>query len=165
MAFIRWNDFYGINVAEIDQQHQRLFDLINELYEAHHGPDNCHDPGPGSPDHRAAANPRGQPETVGSVVDELETMLAVLDELIDYTTYHFSAEEEHMVAYGYPVHGPHKAAHNHFVEKIQAFRRDFDEGRAVQPMEILHFLAGWLKQHILGTDKALGKFLNKKGMT
>ena len=41
----------------------------------------------------------------------------------------------------------------------------FDEGQPVCPLEILQFLASWLKNHILETDQKLGSFLNQKGVT
>ena len=34
MKRLEWNESFSVNVAELDQQHQKLFDLINLLYEA-----------------------------------------------------------------------------------------------------------------------------------
>ena len=34
MAFFEWNDSYSVGVVEIDRQHQRLIDFIDQLYEA-----------------------------------------------------------------------------------------------------------------------------------
>ena len=37
MAFVSWKDEYGVGVVSVDQQHQKLFSLLNAL-EAHlHG--------------------------------------------------------------------------------------------------------------------------------
>jgi len=100
-----------------------------------------------------------------SVADELETMTSVIDELIDYCYYHFSTEEEYMLEYAYPGYDKHKKNHGRFVNRIQTFHRDFEEGKAVLSMEIMHFLRNWWKEHILGTDKKLAPFLNEKGLT
>ena len=69
MTFIEWNDDYSINLAEVDRQHQQLFNLINELHEAMMaGRIEC---------------------TMTTVVHELATMVTVLKELMNYTSYHF----------------------------------------------------------------------------
>ena len=33
MAFMKWDDSFSVGVGEIDRQHQRLIDMINEFYE------------------------------------------------------------------------------------------------------------------------------------
>jgi hemerythrin len=43
----------------------------------------------------------------------------VVDELIDYTQYHFSTEEKYMLEYAYPGYEQHKAEHEEFIDKIQ----------------------------------------------
>jgi hemerythrin len=34
MSIIQWDESFSVNVAEIDKQHQRLLEMINELYDA-----------------------------------------------------------------------------------------------------------------------------------
>lgn len=34
MAFINWSDKLSVGVQQMDMQHKRLVELINELYEA-----------------------------------------------------------------------------------------------------------------------------------
>ena len=145
VMFIQWDDTYSINVAKVDQQHQRLFELINEL-------------------HTAVTKSRVQPETT-TVVRELATMATVLSELMDYTSDHFSTEENYMVTHAYPEYDVHRIAHGRFTERVQAFQRDFDDGRALRSMEIVEFIKDWWQRHILVVDKKLGVFLNEKGQT
>lgn len=145
MTFIEWNDDYSINLAEVDRQHQQLFNLINELHEAMMaGRIEC---------------------TMTTVVHELATMVTVLKELMNYTSYHFSTEENYMVAHAYPECDAHRGAHRQFVERVQAFKRDFDDGQALHPVEIVEFIRDWWRSHILVVDKKLGAFLNEKGLT
>ena len=77
-AFVNWSDEMSVGVATMDSQHQRFFQLINQLY---------------------AAMKSGK----GSGV--LGTILA---ELAQYTEYHFSAEErllEDITTRAYPSSG------------------------------------------------------------
>ena len=152
MPFFEWNDAYRTNIEEIDDQHQQLFDLLNELHEAmiraHSG--------------RMATPTVGERDMPASALSELGTIQMVLGELLDYTVYHFAEEEQWMLVHGYPRYEPHKAAHEFFADKIRAFQRDFDEGRAVYAGDIVTFLAVWLERHILVADRALGTFLAAK---
>jgi hemerythrin len=125
MAFCEWDDLYSIELAEADQQHRKLFDLINQL----HG-----------------------------------TIASVLDELVEYTEYHFATEERFMVEYEYPARAAHEAAHKHFVGRILKFKRDLHDGGALRSVEIIEFLRDWLQNHILTRDKELGAFLKKEGV-
>ena len=152
MAFIDWDDTYSVNFAQIDQQHQRLFDMINQLHVA-------------TTRQRTQSTVTGdaqERETIASVVRELATMADVLDELLSYVYYHFSAEENLMLARSYPDYAAHKSAHTRFNERVLTFKQDFDEGGALCSSEIVEFLRDWLTNHILIVDKKLGRFLNEE---
>jgi hemerythrin len=140
--FFEWNSSYSIDVTEVDQQHRRLIELINQL-------------------HDAMTRNRGL-GTVPATIDEFDTMAAVLGELIDYASYHFSTEEGYMREYAYPEYAAHRAAHRHFVDRVCAFREDLDGGKPVCSAEITEFLRDWWVSHILRVDKKLGAFLNKR---
>lgn len=140
MVFCEWDDSYSVAVPEADRQHRRLFALINQL-------------------HEAMSNTELE-ATIDSAVDEMGTIAAVLDELIQYTLHHFSTEESHMRAGAYPERAAHEAAHRYFVERVRGFKRDFDNGGAIRSVEIIHFLRDWLDNHIRTLDKQLGAFLS-----
>ncbi|KJU82799.1 hemerythrin-like, metal-binding domain protein, partial [Candidatus Magnetobacterium bavaricum] len=63
MPFIVWNDNIGLGIREIDDQHKALIDIINNLFDAM------------------------------SAKRANEILSGIFKELIDYTRYHFSAEE------------------------------------------------------------------------
>jgi hypothetical protein len=63
MTFIAWEQKYNTGIKEIDTQHKRLVDIINELYDARH-----------SQSSQAVLN-------------------VILSRLIDYAEYHFDFEE------------------------------------------------------------------------
>ena len=132
MAFIQWNDYlYGIGVEEIDQHHKRLVELINQLH---------------------ASLQDGRPN------DQIGDVLA---ELVDYTKYHFSREEELMARAAYPSLARHRSLHDVFVRKITdvllRLRRDED----VSVFELIAFLREWLLNHIANEDKKIGPFVSQ----
>ncbi|MHC4441544.1 MAG: bacteriohemerythrin [Planctomycetota bacterium] len=144
MAFFEWDESYTVNIAEIDRQHKQLIELINHVYDA-------------------LQQSKNQ-DTMKSAIDELDAQATGIDEMIDYTCYHFSTEEDYMLEYQYPGYDRQKEEHEQFVEKVKSFKRDFDEGKAVLSMELVQFLRKWLAGHILGLDKKYGPFLNEKGL-
>ena len=144
-AFFEWDDSYSVNVKEIDGQHRVLIQLINEL-------------------HEVTTESHAQ-NTIASAVNELRTMGAVLDDLVDYAAHHFSTEEKCMLECGYPSCVQHEKAHRDFTGKIQTFKRELDEGDALSATEILTFLRDWWTRHILQVDKEYSPFLNEKGIT
>ena len=61
--------------------------------------------------------------------------------------------------------GPNKAKHltkhNDLIEKVSAYKQRFEQGEPVGS-ELIHFLRGWLMNHILKTDMELAIYLNQK---
>ena len=134
MSMFVWNEKYIINVKEIDDQHKKLFEICDSLYNA---------------------------MKAGKAKD---IMGGILKNLIDYTANHFATEERLMTKYSYPDYLKHKTKHEKLVKQVIDFQKDFDNGKASISVEIMNFLKDWLFKHILGTDKKTGEFLNTKGI-
>jgi len=134
MSFITWEDTTSAHVKEIDDQHGTLISLINELHEW-----------------REAG--------------EKEAFLGdVFEELINYTRYHFSAEERRMKQFSYIGSLEHKREHDDFTEKVLSMKEKYDKGESALSSEVCSFLKDWLTNHILGTDKKYTPFFNSKGV-
>ena len=129
MSFIEWTPEYQIGHPEIDKQHQHLVSLINNLYNAY---------------------------TEGNSSSIVEP---ILNELVDYTMYHFNSEELHMDNLQYPLVTKHKEEHAYFIAKVDEFKMDFDQGNIFVSMDILEFLSSWILDHIAESDKELAKYL------
>jgi len=86
------------------------------------------------------------------------------DEMIAYAREHFKTEEELMSRYAYPQFEGHAAEHEAFIDKTMglAFSPDDDQN---SPVKMLEFLKNWIIEHILGTDKPLGFYLNGRGVS
>lgn len=134
MALITWSTSLSVNIAEIDRQHQKLIQMINQLNDS-------------------------MTKTVPK-----ETLSGIIKGLVDYTVVHFGFEEDYFDRFGYPDKDAHKREHQEFVRKVVDFRDQFDSGRLFISMEIMDFLKNWLVNHIQGTDKKYGPFLNSKGI-
>lgn len=133
MAYLEWNDRLSVKVDEFDKHHKKLVDLINKLYDAMTG---------------------GQAR---------EIISRILLELVDYTKYHFVAEEARMKANGYQGLPGHKAEHDGFVSSVVEFKTKFDGGNVSSTsIKVLNFLRDWLIKHIQGTDKLYSEFFNTR---
>lgn len=130
MEFISWDSAMSVGVPVLDQDHQKLLHLFNELLSS------------------GVAN-RSK--------DDLTRLLA---ELEDYTHFHFSREEMCMEECGYPDLENHKAAHQYFIDEIARQRQEFAGSDAVMlRIDLILLLKEWLLEHIQGTDKKYTPFM------
>lgn len=134
MAKLKWDEQYLVGVGFMDDQHRRLLQLMVDLWDS-------------------IENGKGR-----SIIS------TVLQELLDYTRTHFVEEEKVMIQNHYPEYETHKTDHDRFVHEVMNAAKDYIEKRAVPTQKILHFLAHWLIEHIMGHDKKLGIFLKEKGL-
>ncbi len=134
-SFVRWSKDYSVEVEIFDRHHQKLFELIGNLY-------------------KAMKN--------GITGEELTT---VIDALLDYTNYHFGKEEEAMERFNYPGCAHQKKQHAHLVQSIKDLRSDMESGKAFVAVEIMEFLRDWLTKHIKGCDKLYAEFFQDKDLS
>jgi hemerythrin len=133
----KWKDTYSTGIAEIDTQHRRLFEIGAEIYEI---------------------------ASIKDDFDHYDEIMQSLEELKEYTIYHFSFEEELMMKYDFDQYETHKVEHAFFVKKLQKIaRKDLEEGQADTLMALVHFVADWVTGHILDTDMNYRECL-KRGM-
>ena len=129
-----WTEAYPVNVAVLDQQHQELFDTVNQL-------------------ERALRVGEGN-----AAIDE------ILDRLMTYAGLHFAAEESLMERHEFPGSSTHRIQHEMFRKKMMSFLEKHRAAKAGVAVELLLFLQTWLKQHVLKTDKQYTAFLNARGV-
>jgi hemerythrin len=134
MAIIQWNDTFSVKVAEIDQQHQKLVSMINELNDA-------------------MKQGKGK-----------DVLSKIINGLVSYTVTHFNTEEKYFDRFGYPETDSHKKEHVAFVKKVSEFKDGFEKGKTSLSIEVMNFLSDWLKNHIKVTDKKYSQFFNEKGL-
>jgi hemerythrin len=130
----RWTERYSVNIAALDNQHQRLFATINELNQA------------------LAAGEGGA------------AAAAVLQQLVEYAQTHFAFEEALLAKYQFPELGTHRGEHDKFNQSVAKFQEDYRAGKPGVPVSLMLFLQTWLKGHILANDRAYSSFLNARGV-
>lgn len=134
----KWKDEYSCNIAKIDEQHKRLFDYGNELYEI---------------------------ISLNDGYDHYDELMNTLEELKAYTIYHFSYEEELMEKYEFDGIKDQKVEHKSFIDKIVQLQKiDIDKNQKKFSMEMLIFIANWIETHILKSDLKYKEYLNQLGV-
>lgn len=134
MSFFQWNESLSVGISQIDQQHKKLVELVNQLFTA---------------------------MSEGKGNDVLDKVLA---ELVGYTRSHFSTEERLMQQHGYPALAAHQSEHKAFTDKVGVMVSEFKSGKVALSNKVSAFLRDWLKGHIMGTDKKYAPFLQEKGV-
>ena len=129
MSLLRWKDEYLTQVEEIDNQHRRLFDLVNDIYDM-------------------MRLGRGQ-----------ESVVEGLTELFEFTRFHFGTEEKFMGESDFGGTEAHIAEHARLLDQISNLRIEVREGRIVLSMNEMYFLKDWLLVHFQGPDKGLAHHL------
>jgi hemerythrin len=85
--------------------------------------------------------------------DATSAVDTVLNDLLDYTRYHFGEEEKMLAACGYPDLEEHQAVHRSMVKEVLEMRQRYlDKPSSVPASEALDFLSKWLMRHIIGKD-------------
>lgn len=121
------------HVGNVDPQHQRLFDLINELSQG-------------------VADGKGP-----------DALAKVCDGLLEYTKIHFREEEDMLEKIHYAELEPHKALHRKFEARVKQARDDIASGKGMVASEVIRFLADWLSTHIAKVDQRYVSSAKKGG--
>ncbi|MCX7820979.1 MAG: bacteriohemerythrin [Brevinematales bacterium] len=135
MAYIDWSSELSVGVNLFDEQHKKLVGIINKLYDA-------------------MKEGKGR-----NVLGE------IFNELIEYTKFHFKAEEEVFLKYDYPGYSEQQREHSKLTKEVMDLKDKYDKGNIFITVEMLSFLKDWLSHHILEVDKKYGPYLKQKGIS
>ena len=128
---LQWKEEYEVGVAEIDEQHQKLIDIANRVYELMRNE---------------------------LALDKYDQIVEILQELKEYTVYHFHFEEGLMQKAKYKKRFSHKLLHQEFLAQVEAVDLSaVDENQDAYLVQIMDFIANWLIEHIVGEDKKVGQ--------
>lgn len=130
MVVLEWNSKYSVGMEEIDEQHKKLFDLINDV--------------------RNSIKSGQSKESIASCIRELDY----------YACYHFELEEKYMEKNNFPNLDEHKLQHKEFIRGIKNFKDNLDPEKVISAYNILEFLINWISFHILESDKEYAYYIN-----
>lgn len=135
-----WRNQLDTGNARIDADHRQLFELINAV-------------------ELALKECRG-----------VDALTSTLNELYDYTNYHFEREEQIMIALDYNEVEQHKLAHYGLKAQLVAIRAKIvaatEAGENIAETEIdalTKLLRTWLVDHIVAMDLTLKPVLARAG--
>ena len=126
----KFTDDYLIGIDEIDNEHRRLFQMINEAIDL------------------------SKESSDISVISK-----NLVSGLKNYAATHFAHEEAYMEHIHDPELPIQKKEHEAFTKKINTFALDTSSPEAARQSlnDLLAYLARWLYRHILSSDTMIGK--------
>lgn len=129
---IAWDPSLATGDSMIDSQHQELYRIVNELYEA------C-----------------------SEGVDQ-QRVDAVLEQLLSYTVKHFGAEEDLMARTGYPSEllRAHVAIHDELKRRVIELVEARERGELQTAMPVVELVHDWLGTHINQIDRKVAQHVN-----
>jgi hemerythrin-like metal-binding protein len=122
MPLLKWIPGYSVNDEDLDKDHQRLFCLLNTVYE----------------------NVMESPE--------VNCIHPIVEELSEYTRYHFSTEEQHMREKGFHELDDHIAKHREFAHAVDTLRSRSHDNDLDVARDLIIVLGEWLLGHVLKDD-------------
>ena len=133
MNEIKWLSTYKIGVKKIDDQHQDLFVLVNQLRDG---------------------LKQGWNTT---------KIRELFDLLVEHVIIHFADEEAYMTKFHYPERMVHVVDHRDLIRQVEEVESQWNRGKLVVTPELLEYLHHWLVNHIEGPDHQLGLYLHRHG--
>lgn len=120
---IEWKAEYSVHVAEIDAQHKKLIEIINQLM------------------------------SVMYDTPTDEALLTIISQLLAYKKEHFQTEEKYFEQFGYAHQAEHEAQHRGFTESVESLQEQWGTDPLVFSFKLVDFLESWFVNHMLHADQ------------
>lgn len=122
MKLFEWDEKFSVGMEEIDDQHKKLIDMINDLSDAM------------------------------SAGKSKEVMGDILKGLVQYGVIHFDTEEKLFKRYNYENSAEHIKQHEGFKKEATKLLEEYEAGSFKVSLETLMFLKDWVINHIKKQD-------------
>lgn len=129
-----WDDKYSVGVVEIDNQHKRMFSIINELLEA--------------------IQTNTPAEHLGNIIKTL----------VDYKIFHFATEEKYFKEFNYEETEDHVAKHHEFNDNLAKLKEKYPDYNIEFAFELADFLENWLINHLMTLDQGYRECFRAHGL-
>lgn len=124
-----WVSAYSVGVEEIDNQHKKILDFLNQLVNL--------------------SSAEASPEVIKKVLLEFER----------YTHSHFATENRLMAKYQYPVLREHSKEHEEMALKIKEIINNYNCTEIDITTDILVYMKKWITKHLTSIDQNLYNYL------
>jgi len=135
MSVIKWRESFNIGVDQFDQEHRKILELINRMFEA-----------------------------IRDKKDK-ESVVQICKDALWYTEYHFANEEKALQAVDYPDLEEQLAEHARLKSEAERFQVLINDDAPKGATEFYLFLREWLIDHILVCDKKYGPYFQETTKT
>ena len=129
-----WETDYSVNVKVLDEQHKKLVEFMNNLYEN---------------------------LLKGISAEQIETSF---NEIMALASEHFSTEERYFQQYAYPGAEEHIQHHREIVADIEEIRSNHKQDIVAQGFQLLDLMEDWLIVHMNTMDKKYSFWFNEHGL-
>jgi hemerythrin len=130
---IKWSSSFSVGVKLIDEQHQALLNLCNDMFQ------HC----------------------VGEEKAEREYFEKVIHGAVEYVKIHFATEEKIMLKTRFAGYAEHKKEHESFVLNVVEQLQAYNSGKRLVLNNFTRFLKEWILTHIAVSDKQYFEYFKK----
>jgi len=130
---ITWTNKFSSGVKLVDEQHQQLVELVNEMFN----------------------------HVTGNDIQEHNYFNRVINEAVSYVKTHFATEEKLMLMTKFEGYDEHKKEHDSFVLAVVENIKDYKAGKRLTLSTFTRFLKDWVLSHIALMDKKYFDYFNK----
>ncbi len=130
IPFMDWNETYSVKIGSLDDQHKKIINMINDLYDLIE---------------------RGKDR---KKLDEILVRLSV------YTIKHFIFEESLFKKHGYKYQKEHKKEHDDLAERVTEFHKRHTIQKKEIQKNLLEFFKDQIVNHIMSFDQKYIDFMS-----
>ena len=129
MPLLQWDPRFAVHVDELDEDHRRLFLVINDLWQA--------------------VEAKAERDVLAGALGQLTALMGE----------HLRREEELLAHWRYPRLRQHAQEHQHLMGRLSELTADVERGNgAAIDAAALDFIGEWLCTHILKSDNDYAQF-------
>ncbi|HAM97783.1 MAG TPA: hypothetical protein DCQ26_04165 [Marinilabiliales bacterium] len=129
-----WVPEFRLDIAEMDEQHQQLIHLANQMFASF----------------KLDKNKK-------EIKDNLRSF-------VDFASYHFGNEENYFEQFGLQSAKDHLLEHKQFIKEITQFQTDYAANKVKFLDGTMNFIKNWLHQHFTGTDRDYISLFKENGL-
>ena len=130
MLKMKWTEAFSVGVHAIDDQHKKWIGIINKLH-----------------------------DSIINDSDDKKLTAQIMDEMVEYSKFHFEFEESILEKNGYPKIADHLKLHNSYIEMLLKKVQEGQDGELMLNRDVMVMLINWLQNHILVEDMKYKYFL------